>query len=141
MRLAGCGPYLAIRYGGRAARRMRHLVAEGGPQPPADQETTARFEARQRTRRTAAGWAIALPVSESKGLIGENGAPSSALCVKGGSLSGAGFVIPLVGVIHSPARLLRELSNWTRLSRMGVFRVGSSVPRRHIQAAAVESGT
>lgn len=33
MRLAGCGPLPAIRYGGRAVRRLRHLVPEGGPSP------------------------------------------------------------------------------------------------------------
>jgi hypothetical protein len=42
-------------------------------------------------------------------------------CMKGESLSGPGFIISLVGAIHSPARLLCELSNWTSLSRMGVF--------------------
>jgi hypothetical protein len=81
-------------YRGRDARRVRHFVAEGRPQPPTDQETTARLEARQRTRRTAAGWAISLlillPSSLNlRGPIGENGAPPSASCTKGGSLSGA----------------------------------------------------
>jgi hypothetical protein len=35
-----------------------------------------------------------------------------------------GFVIPLVSITRSPARLLRELSNGVRLSRMGLFRGG-----------------
>src|SRR2546421_5003758 len=87
IRLAGCGPYLAIRYGGRTARRVRHLVAEGGSRPPADQETTARFEAHQHTRKTTARWAIALPVPlpsslNLRGPIGENDAPSSASYMK-----------------------------------------------------------
>ena len=45
-------------YGGRDARRVRHFVPEGRPQPPADQETRARFEAWQHMRRAAAGWVI-----------------------------------------------------------------------------------
>jgi len=81
-----------------------------------------------------------LPLPESKGPNRRKWRTFLCVMHERGSLSGAGFIIPLIGATGSPARLLCELSNWTSLSRMGVFRTGSSVPRRHIQTAAVESG-
>jgi len=126
MRLAGCGPYLAIRYGGRAARRVRHLVAEGNPSPRPIKRLQRGSKPRQRTRRTAAGWANC--PSRPPSLFSESKGPNwrkrrTFLCVmhERGIFEWGGLVIPLVGATRSRARLLCELSNWTSLSRMGVF--------------------
>ena len=95
MRLAGCGPYLAIRYGGRAARRVRHLVADGGPSP----RPIKRLQLGSKLGNVR--WMGNCP--SPRGLAGGNGAPSSASCMKGGSLSGTGSSFRWLAP-HAPRR-------------------------------------